>query len=144
MLAAAASSRFRVPPAFVSKSSNGIGGREIVRGLRGGMDDEVGFELPDQRAAARAVANVQFVMGETKSVSWSRCWFQRVSPCGPKKHRALVVVHARERRSRAAQNRAQLRTGSNPLEPGINNFFSWAMPGLGLDDRLPAGQAQSL
>ena len=62
-----ASSRFSVPTALTSKSSNGPLGGEVVAGLRGGVDDGVRPSSCDQRQDGGAVADVQFVMHEARS-----------------------------------------------------------------------------
>ncbi len=57
----------------------------VVRGLGGGVDDDVGRSFLEQREHAGAVADVEFVVVEIAATcAASRCWFQRVSPCGPK------------------------------------------------------------
>ena len=67
--------------------------RAIVRGLRGGVDDDVGFDFCDKIENALPVANVQFVVGEAwDEVSEAFLVPTRVA-LGAKKGRALVVVH---------------------------------------------------
>ena len=63
----------------------GNGRRTIVGGLRGGVDDH---------GRAQSRHQIEHALRSRMSSSWwrndgssrsSRCWFQRVSPCGPKK-----------------------------------------------------------
>ena len=70
--------------------------RAIVGRLRGGMDDGVrAVSAATSSRIAGAIANVELVMREARSASrCSRCWFQRVSPCGTEEHGALIVVDA--------------------------------------------------
>ena len=61
-----ASSRFSVPTALTSKSSNGRERGEVVRGLRRRVDDEVRPRLADEPLDPVAVADVEVVVLEPR------------------------------------------------------------------------------
>lgn len=67
--------------------------RAVVRGLGGSVDDNVGFDFGNEVENALPVANIEFVVGEAgDQISEAFLVPTRVA-LGPKKCRALVVVH---------------------------------------------------
>ena len=81
----AASSRFSVPTALVSKSSNGIAAARSWDGCAAAWTISVGLQRrrPARARPARSRMSSSWCWKPGSSRS-SRCWFQRVSPCGPK------------------------------------------------------------
>ena len=68
--------------------------RAVVRGLRGGVDDDVGFYLCNEVENTLPVANVEFVVGEAgDEISEAFLVPTRVA-LGSKKCRALIVIHS--------------------------------------------------
>ena len=63
----AASNKFRVPTALVSKSSKGIARRSVVAGLRSGVNHHVGLDLLDQCQHGGAVPDVRLVVDKPRN-----------------------------------------------------------------------------
>lgn len=68
-------------------------GRAVVRGLRGGVDDDVGLNFCNEVENALPVANIEFVVGEAGDKIGEAFLVPARVALGSKKCRALVVVH---------------------------------------------------
>ena len=78
-------------------------GCAVVRGLRGGVDDDVGFDFGNEVENALSVANVEFVVGEAgDEISEAFLIPARVA-LRSKKCRTLVVVHPVDRAALAGK-----------------------------------------
>ena len=67
--------------------------RAVVRGLCGGMDDDIGFDFCNEVENALPVPDVQFVVGEARDEIGEALLIPARVALGAKKCRALVVVH---------------------------------------------------
>ena len=69
-------------------------GREVVRRLRGGVDDRVGLHLPDESQDAGAVADVELVVEEALALGLERALVPARVAAGAEERGAPVVVDA--------------------------------------------------
>ena len=90
----AASMRFMVPAALVSKSSNGMAAARSCERLGGGMDNGVRVNLADEREDPGAIANIQFVVLKPRELSLPAAADSSAYPPGDRKNSALVVIDA--------------------------------------------------
>ena len=67
--------------------------RAVVRGLCGGVDDDVGFDFGNEIQNALPVTDVDFVVGEARDEIGEAFLVPARIALGSKKCRALVVVH---------------------------------------------------
>jgi len=70
------------------------GRRLIVRGLRGGMDDQAGPQFPEEREDAFAVADIERVMTVSRDLPAETVEDPTGIAFGPKENRAMVAVNS--------------------------------------------------
>jgi hypothetical protein len=119
----AASSRFNVPTAFTSKSIERDRRGQVVRRLGRGVNDDRGPERADQFEHARAVADVQFVVGEARQSLLEALLIPAGVALRAKEGFALVVVHAVNSEAAPVKKGGHFRA-NQPRGAGDENLLS--------------------
>ncbi len=78
-------------------------GRQIVRGLRGGVDDGRRAKLPDKAEDSRSIPDIEFVMLEARNLAGKPPLIPAGVALGPKENGALIIVDAMDAVTLAAE-----------------------------------------
>jgi len=106
----------------------GNGGGAVVRGLGGGVDDGVRPHGGDEVQHARAVADVEFVVGVAGDGLGEAILIPAGVALRPKKHGALVVVQAVDAAALPGEEKADLRS-DEAGGTGDEDIFHWESGG---------------
>jgi hypothetical protein len=87
----------------------GDGGGAVVRRLGGGVDDGIGLEFLEKIEHALAVADVEFVVGETREVAFEALLIPAGIALGSEKCRPLVVIDSVDLPTELREMNANLR-----------------------------------